>query len=189
MLTYTGIHVTREFGAPSIRDIAVQSMRLNRFGGAGEQFWPVGMHSLLVADLCPPELEVHALLHDADETVLSDALQPFKTDAHRELEKLISGRIYAGLGLTLPTAKEKARIKIADIQAVNAEGASRCGPRGFTETQHNCDVHPLAAERLAHYLGGLLYEDMLDADGMWPEAYEKRLRCALRAQRWAVKCA
>jgi hypothetical protein len=53
MLTHSGIHITQDFGAPSIRDIAVQSMRLVRFSGAGEVFWPIGMHMLLVADLMP----------------------------------------------------------------------------------------------------------------------------------------
>jgi hypothetical protein len=53
ILSFTGVYVSREFGAPSIRDIAVQSMRLVRFSGAADIFWPIDMHMLLFADLMP----------------------------------------------------------------------------------------------------------------------------------------
>lgn len=135
MLTFTGQHVTREAGAPSIRDISVQLMRLDRFGGAAQVYWPVGLHTLLVAELCPPELEHHALLHDAAECVVNDVPRPMKTAEAKALEAVVQGRIYAALDLTHPTQLEAEIVHRADIRAVHAEGRSGWGPRGFEETQ------------------------------------------------------
>ncbi len=135
MLTVTGQLVTREYGAPSIRDIAVQLMRLGRFAGASEVFWPVGLHSLLVADLCPAGIEHHALLHDASECVVNDVPRPMKTPEAKALEAVVTARIYAALGLELPTPAEAELVHAADMRAVHAEGRSGWGPRGFEETQ------------------------------------------------------
>ena len=113
-------------------------MRLVRFSGAAEVFWPIGMHMLLVADLMPrqvyagpsdapanPWMEVYGLLHDAAEVCVGDVPRPMKTAEARALEDRVQSRIYAALGVPEPTAAVTAAIKEADFRAALAEGLMR----------------------------------------------------------------
>lgn len=181
MLTYSGSHITKEYGAPSLRDIAVQTMRLPRFCGASELFYPVGMHLLLVAALVPPELEHHALLHDAPEACVNDVPRPMKTPQAKQLEHAVLVRIYDSLGLALPTHQEDEAIHAADIRAVNVEGRNNTGPRGFAETQPNIDYEDKEAE--AAFTDLMLTYNPVDAinpNGHWPLLLERKLRRAIR---------
>lgn len=203
-MTFTGIHVTREFGAPSIRDIAVQSMRLVRFSGAAEVFWPIGMHMLLVADLMPravdggqldtptnPWMEVYGLLHDAAEVCVADVPRPMKTAEARALEDRVQSRIYAALGVPEPTPQITAAIKEADFRAALAEGVCGCAGRGYAETQTGFRHDKVAEEALQQYIADPAFtrDDLLDANGYWPLLYESRLRAALREAQHAVSYA
>jgi hypothetical protein len=179
MITFTGTHVTRNFGAPSVYDLAVQLMRLCRFGGGCQLWWPVGMHSLVVADLLPAEMEHHGLLHDAAEVAVGDVCRPFKTDAARKLERAVTERIYAHLGLQLPTQNEAKLIHEADMRAVNAEGATACSPRGYAEIQPNWVVDGDALTVMNRYLAEYTPADAIDPTGRWPSLFEKRLRMAI----------
>ena len=189
MLTYTGIHVAREFGAPSIRDIAVQSMRIARFSGAGNIWWPIGMHMLLVADLVPPELECHGLLHDAAEVSVADVPKPMKTADLRELENAVLYRIYRLLGAPQPTAGQRTEIKKADFRAALAEGALGCSGRGFSDTQTGFYRDNKAEEILLQYLKTFKPQEAIDPDGQWAWRYEHRLRAALRRAQSSVSYA
>lgn len=202
VLTYTGVHVTREFGAPTLRDIAVQTMRLFRFAGSGKKCWPVGMHLLLVADLAnsvfqskdgcrvigDKSLEHHALLHDAAEAAMNDCPRPMKTVQAKKLEARITERIYHSLGLKLPTLKEAELIHTADMRAVQVEGRAGYGPRGYEQTQPNIDYNDNHALNLFHW-----YEkrfnpaEALDADSYWPLELERRLRIAVTRAHNRVK--
>lgn len=182
MITFTGTHVTREYGAPNIVDIAVQSMRMTRFSGSGRVFWPVGMHLLIVADLVGSELQHHALLHDAAEVCVSDVPQPMKTDAAREVEDAVLARIYAAHGLDLPTDTEKQIIKHADTRSVNMEGVMGCCARGFADLQRGINYNDTeAADRVRYYLTDFNPMHALDATGVWPKLLESRLRKAINA--------
>ncbi len=191
MLTYSGIHVTKEFGAPSIRDIAVQSMRLVRFSGAAEIFWPIGMHMLLVADLMPkrPWMEVHGLLHDAAEIVVGDVPRPMKTAEARALEDRVLERIYTMLGVPQPSPEVILAVKEADFRAALAEGTLGCAGRGYTATQTGYRRDEVAEDALEHYLKQFSVADAIDPDGRWPLLYEDRLRCALRDAQHGVSYA
>lgn len=184
MLSFTGVHIGKTFGAPTIRDIAVQSMRMVRFGGAYQKhFWPIGMHSMLVADLLPPELEHHGLLHDAAEIAgLGDVCRPLKTQEARELEDSVTTRIYQSLGLIeLAPAVYGATVKAADLAACSAEGTLGCGPRGYRETQTGYKRDPVAEGLLNNYLAAVKSPlEYLDADGPWALKFERRLRRAIR---------
>jgi len=180
MLTYTGIHITKEFGAPSVRDIAVQSMRIVRFSGGGDIFWPIGMHMLLVADLLPPELECHGLLHDAAEIVVSDVPRPMKTEKARALEQRVLRRMYRALGAPALTPEITATVKKADLRAAFAEGVLGCCGRGFAQTQTGFRPDWEAEDALQKYLQQFDPMDALDPDGRWPLLYEDRLRRTLR---------
>jgi hypothetical protein len=181
LLTFSGTHVTPEFGAPNLRDIAVSLMREARFAGAGCLWWPVGMHSLVVADLLPKALEHHGLLHDAAESILGDVSRPFKTPDTKAVERVLLRRIYELLGIELPGPQEADLIHRVDVRVLCAEGRNGIGPRGFMETQvgsGNNDAEADAA--LARYL---TFDPTacLNPDGFWPLHFERRARGAILA--------
>jgi hypothetical protein len=158
-------------------------MRIVRFSGAGNTWWPIGMHMLLVADLLPPELEYHGLLHDAAEIVVSDVPRPMKTTEARDLEDTVLYRTYRLLGAPRPTAAQKDQVKNADFRAALAEGALGCSGRGFADTQTGFHRDNQAEEILLQYLATFKIQEAIDPDGEWAWRYEHRLRAALcRAQ-------
>lgn len=141
IITYTGRIVGPTEGAPSVEDIAVHLGRVPRWGGAGRQWWPVLLHSLLVERIVDggcytgPLMSLHALLHDAHEAVIGDIPTPFKTDSMRDMQSTLDTRIYRSLGLPLPTPQEREIIKLADHEAFLAE-AKIVGPRETIELSH-----------------------------------------------------
>ena len=56
--------------------IADALAKTNRFTGRTPEPWPVAMHSVLVEQLCPPDLRPWALLHDAHEAIIGDITSP-----------------------------------------------------------------------------------------------------------------
>lgn len=191
MITYTGVHVTQGFGAPTIRDIAVQSMRIPRFGACGELWWPVGMHLLLTADIVRfvlgrKDLEHYALLHDGGEmSGIGDICQPMKAPEQREVEHRVMARIYRSLGVRLPKPDEVEIVKHADNLSGMTEGASVIGPRGYAETQSEFRRSKVVEGLLQNYLSEYTPEEAIRADGRWALEYERRLRRAIRAARTA----
>jgi 5'-deoxynucleotidase YfbR-like HD superfamily hydrolase len=62
-----------------IADIARGLAHINRFNGRIRfDHYSVAQHSLLVADLLPPELKLFGLMHDAAEAFLGDLITPVK---------------------------------------------------------------------------------------------------------------
>ncbi len=192
MITFSGCHVTKEYGVPTVRDIAVQLMRIVRFSGSGRVFWPVGMHSLLVADLVLQTemvseaastalIEVYALLHDAAEACVGEVPKPMKTNEARAVEHAVQVRIYASLGIPEPPPAIHDLIKRADLRAAIAEGSLGCCGRGFAETQTGYFEDKLAMVALSAYLKSYDPIDAIYEDGRWARELEQRLRKGLRA--------
>lgn len=156
MITYSGRRVfpnTDE--GPSIEDIAISLGRMPRFGGGTRRWWPVVLHSLVVmeiVDLNWPEdrpLKLHALLHDAHECVTGDIPRTWKIDSMRRIQKDLDRRIYASLGLLLPSDRDKEKVKIADNMALSAE-ALLVGP---PKCDRECGpAHDLAIGIVQYYL-------------------------------------
>lgn len=135
VLTYTGSMVGLDFGQPNVVDISVQCMRQCRFAGALREWWPVGMHQMLTADIMnrvlnQPDLVLDCLLHDAPEAIFGDTPTPVKTAERREQEDKLQARIYLNLNITLPTPDQHVIIKEADTLALIAE-AVELGPPSF----------------------------------------------------------
>ncbi len=135
VLTYSGSIVGLNFGQPNVVDIAVQGMRQCRFAGALKEWWPVGMHQMLTADIMDrvldqQDLVLDCLLHDAPEAIFGDTPTPVKTAERRGQEDKLQARIYLNLNITLPTPDQHVVIKEADTLALIAE-AVELGPPSF----------------------------------------------------------
>lgn len=132
-VTYGGNRVTIHSGAPSLRAIAVSQSRIPRFCGNCDHYYPVLAHSFTTAYIMPEDVAIHGLLHDAQESVMSDVPTPMKTDATREIEDRILGNVYESLGLKWPLPKDIAQaVKDADFKCLLAE-AHLIGYHGATE--------------------------------------------------------
>lgn len=74
-------------------DIAMGLASAPRYAGQTERTYSVLMHSLLVAELAPPEHRLHALLHDAPEAYHCDVTSPDK-QAMRQIARA-DGRMWS----------------------------------------------------------------------------------------------
>ena len=109
IMTYTGRHFTPfdpKIQDIDIRDIAHALSNICRFGGHCSEFYSVAEHSILVSILCPPELKLAGLLHDAAEAYLGDVPTPLKQNGFRDAEARLMDMIYRKYGcvkdMTLP---------------------------------------------------------------------------------------
>lgn len=119
--SYSGEKIGPEFGVPTIQDISVQLGRICRYGGACRRFWPVLLHSMVVADLVPNHLKVYALLHDSCEILISDVPRGFKCDELIETENFMMERILDSFCLPPLVPEDKRLVKIADDRALLGE--------------------------------------------------------------------
>lgn len=124
-----------------IEDIAHSLANLCRFGGRCSDFYSVAQHSVWVANCVEathPHLALHALLHDAAEAYVGDAVRPIKADlyfwpvqgrchAFEEVEAKIMRAIHEAFGLPALTADERAVIKHADNVALATEARDLMG--------------------------------------------------------------
>lgn len=72
-----------------------------RFNGQTAEFMSIAQHSLIVADLVPPEMRLAALLHDASEAYLGDVVKPLKAilPGYKEIEARVEHLIGAHFGV------------------------------------------------------------------------------------------
>lgn len=84
-----------------IEDIAHHLACLNRFTGATRVPISVAEHCVRMSRICPPELALECLLHDATEAYLNDQARPVKPQLHnfRNLEEKAEVAIRKALGL------------------------------------------------------------------------------------------
>jgi hypothetical protein len=172
LYTYSG-KVSFPGGAPSVMDIAIQLMREGRYAGAGLRWYPVGLHSFVVADLLPKPLKFHGLMHDSDETITGDIPSPVKTDEQRELAEELRRAIYLSINVPFPTAEEDVLIKAADTAALCGEVYAGAGTVSLQECNPR---HPQAEARTLQYMNTYSYADMLDASGRAPIEFLRRFR-------------
>lgn len=124
-----------------IQDIAHALSNLCRFGGHVKEFYSVAQHSIIVASLLPPELQLAGLLHDATEAYLVDIPRPLKIalPEYKVIEERLAEVIEAKYGVSF----EDPRIKHADNVALMTEARDLLGP---TPAQWGVNVQPSAIE-------------------------------------------
>jgi hypothetical protein len=177
MLTYTSREVTESGGCPSLLDISVQLGRIPRFCGATKTFWPVLLHSFVVADLLPKNLEIHGLLHDSSEIAVGDIPGPHKPECIREFERALRKRIYLSLKLQFPSESDLHEVKHADIRSLAAE-ARVLGPDKFKTANHFCKSDAAAESLVQSYLVKYEPPDCLWENGAAVVEFRRRVRLA-----------
>jgi hypothetical protein len=138
--TSTGIVVDVLEADPSkisIFDIAASLSRQCRFAGhlaPGVEHYSVAQHSILVARLCPSELALIGLLHDATEAYLQDIIRPLKHalgPIYQRLEEDWAMAIARAFGLPLRSLSELPPVvKAADQLALQIERRTVANVRG-----------------------------------------------------------
>jgi hypothetical protein len=152
MMTIDGELITKTAGAPSITAIAYSLESVPRFGGHTIRPWSVVQHSLVVYRLAKRAKErdpvtwarmpLHALLHDAHESLTGDIPTSFKTRDMKELQQALDYRIYERLGvLPLPDNQERSLLAFFDQEALLAEAFVVCPEATY--------------ERISRELGGM----------------------------------
>lgn len=185
-----------------IRSIAVGLGRAPRFAGQTSRLISVAEHSLRVADAAAaqavedgwPEHWVavaylDGLLHDSEESILTDTPSPIKTPEQRIIGKAVRDVIYRSLGcghlLGPGWAPVRALVKRVDMQALHYE-AWRWQPGsddwtgGWTE--------PQTSARWGWPVRGLV-DGMLALVGRWDLVWTRALKRALareRQLRWTM---
>jgi hypothetical protein len=111
-----------------IIDIAHALSNICRFNGHSKFFYSVAQHSLAVWEMVHNAelgtlMELHALLHDAQEYLVFDLQTPFKAciSGYKEIEARIERTIYEAYDMPLPTEEERAIIKEYDRKALYVE--------------------------------------------------------------------
>ncbi|MEQ1924243.1 MAG: hypothetical protein ABL952_17215 [Pyrinomonadaceae bacterium] len=141
MLTQSGIHVQKvggQMGTPTAEDIAVQSGRVCRYGGA---IWVPNLTHLVFVGLMAYKRSGHVsnliwgFLHDAHEICTGEVPRPFKCDCMRFEQKAIDERILAKFfGDYYGQPIDYHLVKQCDIDVCHIE-ATMLGLPGFAETE------------------------------------------------------
>lgn len=123
ILTHTGKHfdfVKLDPDSVDINDIAWALSQICRYTGHTNEFYSVGMHSILASELVAEPFKLEALLHDAAEAYLSDISSPLKQllPDYQALEKKVDQLIRTKFFLPLEMSPE---VKLADRQMLSWE--------------------------------------------------------------------
>lgn len=146
MITLTGNRVFQdELGAPSLEDIAVGLGRIPRFVGQTYRWWPVLLHSFVCREIARRDwadrVQLLMLLHDAHECVTGDCPRTWKTKEMKEQQRKLDIRIFASLGVHLPTSDEEAIVSAIDNRALIAE-ATVLAPQCVSQiVNEGCHLH------------------------------------------------
>lgn len=172
LYTYSG-KISFPDAAPSLMDIAISLSREGRYAGAGLRVFTVALHCFVVADLLPPRLKFHGLMHDASECITGDIPSPVKTEEIRAFERMLLVGIYKSFGVQMPSDEEHALIKAADDKALQGEVWVGAGTQSLQELNPRC----LKAEAsVLKYINLYSYADLFDAGGRAPIEFIRRFR-------------
>lgn len=108
---------------PTLHDIGVSLGRIPRWCGQVNEWYPVLLHTFVVADLVSTTARPHALLHDATEACMNDTPTPWKTTQAKRWEDDLLAKISHANGI-IWTEDVIAEVRRADRIALCAEALS-----------------------------------------------------------------
>ncbi len=136
MMGILGSLVTLDAGMLSLEEIAFGLSKAPRFVGQTVVPWVVADH--LIAGMVyaeragwAPALRLHFGLHDASEAVTGDVPTGFKPASFKALQQRLDVRLYAKLGLALPTLAEADTVHRLDGDMLLAEAATVAPPATY----------------------------------------------------------
>lgn len=90
-----------DFSGVDIYNLAHALSGVNRFNSHTNRMYSVGEHSVHVACLLPPDLQLVGLLHDGSEAYIQDIPSPFKQflPDYAAMEKLIQNKVWRAFNL------------------------------------------------------------------------------------------
>lgn len=121
VILFSGTKVARTWGAPQPVDLAQALPRICRFAGNGWEWFPVALHTFVVADLLPAHLKIYGLTHDGPEVVGNDVPKPVKSEETEAMEHGINDRFLSSVGLPRLTKELEELVKNADHRAMHGE--------------------------------------------------------------------
>jgi hypothetical protein len=170
--SYSGRKVGPKDLSPTLDDISIALGRICRYAGNGVRFYPVLLHSFVVADLVPKNLKVYALLHDSSESLIGDIPRGFKTEENKVVEDEIMRNILKSFGLPKLDEYQQQIIKNADNEALCGEvytvGAWAIRP-------HFPDRSPHAEELTLEYCHRFPVKECVEPSGLAVLEYRKRV--------------
>lgn len=176
ILSYSGKKIGLGLPPPPIEDIAVSLGRLCRFTGHCRRWYPVLLHSMVVADLtlgCTRG----GLLHDSAECYLGDVPTPFKTPELKALELRLLMPILSKY--LLPEEQEDwvdggyKLVKAADEEVFSAE-VYLLGCEGLVE--YAGDRYPETESLVQEYIDRYPVEECLNPSGTAVIEFIRRAR-------------
>lgn len=86
----------------TIDNLAHALSGVNRFNSHTKQMYSVAEHSVHVASMLPPELQLVGLLHDGSEAFIQDIPSPFKQfmPDYSAIESVIQNKVWKAFGLS-----------------------------------------------------------------------------------------
>jgi 5'-deoxynucleotidase YfbR-like HD superfamily hydrolase len=172
LYTYSGKMSFPEGGAPSLFDTAIALSREGRFAGAGLRFFPVALHTFVVCDMLPKDLQFDGLLHDSPEVITGDTPKPAKTQEIEKFEEELLRANYELHGIAFPDERMRALVKEADRKAMRGE-VYTVGNIWLQEFYAPCQE---AEDLIFKYVKEYTYEDMLESSGRVPMEFMRRFR-------------
>lgn len=140
----------------TLLDIAHALSNVCRYGGHVREFYSVAQHSVHVARIVQePELQLHALMHDAAEAYCGDVIRPLKVclPEYKPIERRIEAVILEAFGMRELTSSEKRTIKDADLVALVTERRDLCayapGDRAWNEDALGIQPDPVELKPLS----------------------------------------
>lgn len=105
-------------------DIGEALAKTCRYGGHCRGFYSVARHSINVARLLKPEMQIYGILHDAHESWTGDIIQPMKQLLGyqiKQIERRIDPVIFEAAGIPKPSDQVRAAVKAADLTMLATE--------------------------------------------------------------------
>jgi hypothetical protein len=119
--SYSGRLIGLGYESPTPFDVAVSLGRICRYTGNGTRWYPVILHTFVVADLVPKHLKFDALNHDNPECITGDIPKPYKTPEMEAIEHALQEMMYRDWSHAMPTKAQYRVIKEADHAALYGE--------------------------------------------------------------------